>query len=181
VTASPRPELPPPGFVERFLGHVERLQVARRWEQWHPLGLAIIVGMVTALVGLSRKSVDATVTLVLPTAVTVAAMLAGFLTTAQTLLLVLISTPAVQSLRRSGHFDRLVRFFWEVGRAFICFIGAALVSMAVTVCGGTFPAHDRLLPAVLAGTFVWAALTSVRMSRLITKLLLNKDSARPPA
>jgi hypothetical protein len=120
---------------------------------------------------------------VLPSAISVAGILAAFQMTGMTLLLVLVDTPTVKVLRQSGYFDLLMGYFWTAARTLWLFVGLAIAMLAVTACKGSLSAHERLVPALLAASFTLAVAASLRMNRLMVKLLLNKgDPSRqtPP-
>jgi hypothetical protein len=174
------PALPPPRLGERVRAFVQRTQLARRWEAWRPRAIGLLAATGAAWAGLQHTSVTAIVTSVLPVALTVTAILAGFVTTAQSMLLVLMDLPVIARLRASGHYDALVGYFLEVVRSMACFVAVAISILVVRACGLQLPAHDRLVPALLAGCFTWVCLSGLRMNRLMLKLLLHKDGT-PPA
>ena len=159
---------------------VERTQIARRWEAWRPRALGLLAAAGAASAGLQHASVDAIATGVLPVALTVTAILAGFVTTALSMLLVLLDKPVVTRLRASGHYESLVGYFREVIHAMGCFVGVATGVLVLHACKKLLPWHDYLVPASLAGCFVWVCASGLRMNRLMLKLLLHKDTA-PPA
>lgn len=147
----------------------------RLWEASSPFLLGLCAGLAGLLARLPADSVDRLVRDVVPVAISVAAVLAGFQTTAQSLMLVLIDTPAMKALRATGHYEKLVGFFWASMRTLARFIAFALVVMVCDACRYRLPWHERTVPALLAFSFVRAALTTIRMGRLTIKLLLKKS------
>jgi hypothetical protein len=139
-----------------------------------------LAAAVAAWASLPHTSVAAITTSVLPVALTVIAVLGGFVTTAQSLLLVLTDKPVVARLRESGHYQSLIGYFSEVGRSMVCFFAVAISVQILHACNLRLPLHDRSVPALLAGCFIWVCLSSVRMNRLMFKLLLHKDGLPPP-
>jgi hypothetical protein len=166
-------ELPPPGPLERLQTWYEDVQGARRHEQYGPSAWALVAGGVAGGLGLSLTAVQGLVVSLVPSALTVAALLAGFQTTALSLMLVLMKTPALVALRDTVHYGRLVQYFWAASRTLCAFIAVALLVLALTSIHVQIPGHTRIVPAVLAFTFVRSALSSLRVNRLMTKLLLQ--------
>jgi hypothetical protein len=175
------PPLPRPRIVERIRVFWQGRELGRRWEAWRPRALGLLAAAVAARAGLQHTSVTAIVTGVLPIALTVTAILAGFVTTAQSMLLVLMDRPVVARLRASGHFEPLVGYFREVVRSMACFIAVAISVLVLDACGVRLLQHDRLVPAALAGCFIWVCFSGLRMNRLMLKLLLHKDGTPPAA
>ena len=144
---------------------------------WHPRAIGFLAATVVACAGLRHASVVAIVTSVLPVVLTTTVILAGFATIARSLLL--MDRAAVARLRTSGHYDSLVGCFWEVDRAMVGFVAVAVSILVLHACGLRLPAHDRLVPAALAGCFIWVCFSGLEMNRLMLKLLLHKDGAPP--
>ena len=175
------PELPPSGRLEAFRRRLHVLEFERLQEEWSPLIWAVVAGLAGALAGLSATSVNEIVGVVVPVAISVAAVMAGFQTTGQSLMLVLIDSPVIRSLRASGHYERLVSYFWASIRTLAVFIGLALAVLVLKSCRLRVPFHERAVPALLAFSFAWAAAASLRMNRLMIKLLLYKGSSAVPS
>jgi hypothetical protein len=173
------PTLPPPGVIERVRTFCQVRQLARRWEAWRPLTLGFLAAVVVACAGLRHTSVTAIVVDVLPVALTMTVILAGF-AVAQSLLLLSVERPVIARLRASGHYDALVGYFCEATRSAVCFVTVAISILFLHACGMRVPAHDRLVPSALAGCFVWACLSARRITRLMLKLALCSDGT-PPA
>jgi hypothetical protein len=167
--------------MERIRAFWQGRELDRRWEVWRPRALGLLAAAVAAWAGLQHTSVTAIVTGVLPVALTVTAILAGFVTTAQSMLLVLMDRPVIARLRVSGHYDSLVGYFREVGHSMTCFIAVAISVLVLHACSLQLPVHDRLVPASLAGCFIWVCVSGLRMNSLMFKLLLHKDTAPPAA
>lgn len=164
---------PPPGKFLRLVRWIQRAELARLREKCAPLAWGIATAAFGFSAGLSHYKVNAIVAGVLPVAITVAAVLAGFQSTAHSLMFVLIETPVVRSLRVSGHYDRLVAYFKESSRSLSWFIALAVVAMILQACRITLPWHDRVVPAALSFLFVWAFAANCRVNRLMVKLLLR--------
>jgi hypothetical protein len=169
------PPLPPPGVVERVRTFCQDRQLARRWEAWRPLSLGFLAAIVVACAGLQHTSVTAIVVDVLPVALTMTVILAGFVAVAHSLLLVSVERRVIARLRASGHYDALVGYFCEAGRSAVCFAAVAISILVLHACGLRLPVHDRLVPAALAGCSAWACLSALRIHRIMFKLALCRN------
>ena len=136
--------------------------------------LGAFAGLAAVAASTPRESVDAIVAGSLRDAISVAAIIAAFQMTGMSLMLVLIDSPIVQSLRATGHYERLIAFFRSSARTLALFIGIALTVRVLGDCHVRLPAHEKTVPALLAFTFVLAVTSSMRMVRLLVKLLLHK-------
>lgn len=132
--------------------------------------------MVAACAGMRDRSVDAIIANVLPIALAIVAILAGFITTAQSLLLVLLDAPVMARLRASGHYEVLIGYFRGVGRSLAWFLVLAMAILIAHACEARLVFYNRLVPALLAGLFVWTCASGLRMNHLMFTILIKKDS-----
>jgi hypothetical protein len=173
--------LPEPGWGERSRRWARAMHVAAHYERWYPLGWALVAGALSCCWPLDRNQVDRLISIVLPVAISVAAILAGFQTTAQSVMLALMDSPSARFLRRTGHYDTLVGFHWVAIASLLVFIAVALAILAAKAIGDGVNQHGRLIPGVLVCLFILATAASFRVMRLMFKLLKTKEPASDSA
>ena len=154
---------------------LSELHLARRWEAWHPVvfGLGFLWWAWGMPVSATQQA--ALYNHVLPIALTLASILAGFQATGHSVLLAIVGSSAWEHLQRLGLADQVVRFHWEAIRALMLFIALALVVLVAHALGHAHGAGWDQAPAVLGGVLVWAGAGSYRVVRLMVKLLRKKD------
>jgi len=112
---------------------------------------------------------------VLPSALTVAAIIAALETTSLGLMLGLTDSRAAQSLRGSRHFKTLGKCFTESLWSVSLFMFVA-VSTMVLRCYDVHVRHDgTIVPATLLFFLLWAFLAGYRVFDLMIVLLFHKD------
>lgn len=163
----------------------ERFNRYRRWyrgsvlrgaiERWHPF----VVGLGAAVLGWEAGLTDADIRglldKVLSDAVSVAAVLAGFQATAQSVMMSLIESPAWAFLKKVKHDQALVRYHWTAIWTLLAFVGVSLAFLALDAVGFQVTSWTRAVPASLSLLIVWGAAANIRIIRLMTHLLRNKD------
>jgi hypothetical protein len=112
---------------------------------------------------------------VLPTAVTVAAMLAGLISMSQSILLALLDRPVIAYLKREGYYPTLIGYHRAAYRTQLLFIAASLIVMALRSGGFRLASYERIVPAVLAFLAACAWSSTTRQMSLMFKLLEKKD------
>lgn len=170
--------LPPPNLLER----ISRF---RRWyrgsvlrgaiERWHPFALGVVAGVLGWKAGLTDANVRGLLDKVLSDAVSVAAVLAGFQATAQSVMMSLIESPAWAFLKKVKHDRVLVSYHWTAIWTLLAFVGVSLGFLALDAVGYDVTKWTRLVPATLALLIVWGAAANIRIIRLMADLLRNKD------
>ena len=169
-------DLPEPTLVERSRRWWRVHRVSLRWADWHPrVGAVIAIAAFGFQTRLKAHQLDAVLTDVLPVAITVAAVLAGFQATAHSVLIAVIDTPAWKFLQAARHDVRVIEYHAETMNALFAFIGVAVVVMIVEATVGFTGTTADVGLAVLAGLFIWSALCCVRLSRCMVKLLKKRD------
>lgn len=145
--------------------------MARLLEERLPFLLAVLAGLLAGAKGPSRESMGRIVSDVLPITIGAASVLAGFLGISLSVMLALIDSSIVKSLRVTGHFQRLVGYFWASVSALCLYVGVALALLLLRACEVRLPWHERTAAASVAFTSVWALLACRRVGRLLVKLL----------
>jgi hypothetical protein len=138
----------------------------------------VAAGAAAALLHLPCGQLHALVVQVVPVTITVAAILAGFQATAESLLLAQVESRLVRSLSESGHYQKLVDYFRESARSLSWFIALAIAVLVMDACRVRVPYHERLVPAALAFFFVWAFAANSRVSRLMIAILRKAGAQR---
>lgn len=89
------------------------------WEQWHPLGLGIVVSATYLLIPATRQYVfPDTLPNLLAAVITVAGVAIGFLATSKSILVSIDDKPIIQRIRDGGLYPRIVGYikaatFWS--------------------------------------------------------------------
>lgn len=167
--------LPPPSGFAKLKKWFREHRVALFLEGTHPLLLGTAAAIAVWWSVLTEDQVSKLLEDVLPTAVTVATVLAGFQATAQSVLIALIDSPAWRYLQRLKHDHRLVNYHWETIVSLLVFVGISLGILIAKAVGVPVEKSVNVVPAVLAASLVHAALCSVRIARLMVVLLRQKD------
>lgn len=169
----PLPPLPLLGRLKKIIG---RSRVRLLHEKDRPFRRGLLAALV-AWVAFPATFVDKLTVDVLPTAVTVAAILAGLMSTAQSILLALIDKPVIAYLKAEKHYDTLIDYQRASFRTQLWFIAASLLVMVLRADGFHPPLYTRLVPAALAFLWVWAWSSTSRQMELMFKLLRKKDAS----
>jgi hypothetical protein len=90
-------------------------------EGWYPLAFGAITCFGLAHFAVSDEVFRSIMDRVMPTAISVAAILAGFQGAGQAVLLGILESGTISYLKRTGHYKRLVLFLW---RAILLLFGA---------------------------------------------------------
>ena len=104
--------LSPPGLFERMHRACRVHGVALWAEKLYPTALGTVAGLMAGTSTFTEAQVDALVTDVLPVAISVTAILAGFQATAKAMMLAIIRSEAVEFLKRTGHYGSVVGYLW---------------------------------------------------------------------
>lgn len=145
------------------------------FERWYPLAGGAVSVVAVRYSGLSLAEGTTVVDKVLPITVSAAAILAGFQATAQSVMLALLDSAAAKFLKRAEKFDLLVKYHWSAILALLLFVAVSigvLISRSLAAPDSTVSWWTLGILVFLLG---WASLASVRITRLMVKLLLLKD------
>lgn len=114
---------------------------------------------------------------VLPTAVAVAAILAGFTAMSQSIFLATIDAPVMEYLRSKGCYDQLVDREEQSFHAQRWFIGVGLIGMALHATGPWNALVLRVAIAAIAAIGVYAWFHTGQQVRLMFEVLRRKDES----
>lgn len=114
----------------------------------------------------------------LGSAVDAASILAGFQGSALGLLLALLNTAPVKSLRRMNLFAPLVRYHWEAILMMLVTVGLSMALLATQGVINDFGQGSRWIAGAVAFMVVAASLAAYRVTSLMVKILTlpNLDS-----
>jgi hypothetical protein len=165
--------LPPPNFVERARKWFADNQVDRRIETWYPFVGACIAVLFPAIWQPTPDEFDGLVKDVLPVAVSVASVLAGFQAAGQAILLALIGSQSavIRTLRETGHYKTLTDYLWGALLGLVVFIGLAVLVLSMRAFKSPCLNWSTTWTIVLTWVFVCALLASLRIMSLMMKLL----------
>jgi hypothetical protein len=169
-----RHELPPPTYYERFKRRVRRHGVYRHVEGWLPLLLAVAAGAAMRWVEVSEVQAAKLNADVLPLAVSVAAILAGFQGAMHAIFLAVIRTRTVRYLREKNAYGSLMQFIWTGVVSLVAFVAVAMTVISLNAVD-LLPQFPRVIYGVLVGLFTFALLSSSRIMLLLLRLLKHAD------
>jgi hypothetical protein len=151
-------------------------------EGWYPLAFGAITCFGLAHFAVSDEVFRSIMDRVMPTAISVAAILAGFQGAGQAVLLGILESGTISYLKRTGHYKRLVLFLWRAILLLFVSVILALVVLVRYASGKTPWLNTTWTLAILAGCFVWAVMASYRINWLMFRVLLleNGSEGRPP-
>lgn len=164
------PPLPPDNWYERFQDWCDRHKVAERTERYYPKVIAAVGGLVAASLSYSSKGLDGAVTNVLPTALSVVSIFAGFQAISLSIMIGASTTEVAKRLSRWGELSRVADYLWESILAVVLFTLMGIGFLMFHSLSIRLPLHSRVEPGLLASTFVWAILATIRLSHLMVKL-----------
>lgn len=142
-------------------------------EMWYPWALGVAAGLGVYYFDPSADCVYGALNKSLASALDAAAVLAGFQSTALSLLLTLVSSPPIKYLRRVGLFEQLVWYHAHaIGALLLCiaFFVALLASMGVN---DTFGDWSRPVGAIVSLLVVAAMLAACRVTWLMVRVLIK--------
>jgi hypothetical protein len=165
----------PPSQWDVFLARLQKIDFAGKYEKWSPSFWAAAIFVLALFLTISGKTTGDFVEKALPNFVSVAAFLVAFQMTAQSLMLVLIDSPLVNRLKGSGHYQLMVGYFKSAVGTLMRFIAVALSVISLRSLALSPSWADRLIPSLIAFFFVHAFLASLRLNRIMIKIMLNKN------
>lgn len=154
-----------------------RARARARFEQWYPWGSGLVVAATLVLLKPPPQAVYDAMKGSVGSAIDTAAILAGFQGTALGLLLTLLDTEPVNALRRTGHFEKLVKYHWQAILALFLTVGLAIGVQAVQSIWkyDEIGEGNRWIAGVILFAFSGAALSAYRVTSLMVKILLLRS------
>lgn len=149
------------------------MSVSRFFESTYAEAAAIGVGIIVLCFPPTAPDYGRLVGGVLPTSVSVAAVLAGFQTAGQAILLGMIGSGSklIVRLREDRHLSRIVGFIWRALAGMIVFIVLAIAAQALYSVGSWLSAKHETWTLVLSMAFVYGVVASIRIMHLMMRLL----------
>lgn len=160
---------------------VKRSQSLGFWaivEIFCPLLIGLAAGIVLLACNPPTSKIAPAVERLLNGSIDAAAVLAGFQTTALTLLLSIADKPIIKRLKAAGHYNRLISFHSQAIVALLFWLGSSMVMLAIQ--GGTLDKdgkcadlHEftRWSTVVLVSGMAGATCASFRVMHLLVKVL----------
>ncbi len=180
-------DLPPVTRLEKAGNVLERFHARERWEAWGPLLVGVVCGLIVATWRISVSNYSSIMRDVMPTAISVAAILAGFQGTTHSILLSMREGRVLRHLKQRGLVPRLVSFIKTGVVSLLGFVAVSLIALVnVATSPNIQPASAtstmvsfgaRMLVAALAGIFIYSMLASIRIVQLVVKMLTIEDKA----
>ena len=163
-------DLPSPGWYERNFRATKPARIA---ERFYPAVGGVACFVLYSSIGTHTPAYDDIVQNVLPSAVSVAAVLAGFQATAQSIMLAVVGSDTIQRLKQSQHYLVLISYLWETVISLLLFVSLGLFVQWRQAAGAPTLIPERWWLAILAGVLVWSGFSSLRIMFLMVKILRN--------
>lgn len=167
--------LPPPSNRESISAIANAIGLRGWLERLYPLAGGVACALVMAKAGVSKPQFDSLVKDVVPVAVSVAAIFAGFQGAVHAILLSMLRSRVVRAMRKEDMYGRLIGFI-RSGFGTLTLFVAASIFVLVSISLNKFPDYAaKWTAAGLLGLFVWALLASVRVTLVEVRMLHNPD------
>jgi len=160
---------------------VGQAHLGRRWESCWP-GLAGLTAFVLTATYQSTVDWRRVVQDVVPTAVSAASILGAFQATAQSILVSMGDSPAINRFAASGHLARLHRFISAGWRSLLCFVALGLGLLAFNTSTGAeapYPTTAKWLCSAAAGLLVFGGASTFRVMPVMLRLAAAGRSSAP--
>jgi hypothetical protein len=167
-------ELPPPMHIERLRATLDRWGVRRHWECWHPLIVGVTLGSVMLFVRITDQQAEKINSAVLPLAVSVAAILAGFQGAMHAIFLAVIRTKTVRYLREKNAYQSLMRYIRSGVVSLVAFVAVAMFVITAASLD-LMPSWYRFTYGLLVAIFTFSLLAGTRIMMLLLRLLQHAD------
>lgn len=167
--------------------------LARRWESMYPLLLGLGLFLLCWFTEFGESGYTDLLSKAAPTAISVAAILAGFQGTIHAILLAMQRSRAVRRLKMTGHYNRLIHFIAQGVTSLLLFVGVAIAVVTIEAteshpwalvparmsnaantllgCLSLSASWEVFNVALLVGLFTYSMLSSFRVIRLILLML----------
>lgn len=174
MTTDPK-QLPPPSNKERIKKLIARLHLGLWWEKLYPLLAGIACGWLIYRTAIDKRVFGALLKDVIPAALSIAAIFAGFQGAVHAILLTMLRSRIVRAMRRTDAYDRLISFVRAGFTTLITFVIAALTVLVLNSFDALSDRAVKWSAAILIALFVWSLLASVRITLLEVKMLASPD------
>lgn len=167
--------LPPPSNRYKLNKLMDRIRLSRLWEMWYPLLGGVAVAATVYAASVNKESFDKLLKDVVPAALSIAAIFAGFQGAIHAILLTLLRTRIVRAMRKTDSYKLLISYVGAGFATLMLFVSCSLSVLAITAFDLYPEKLVRSGAAVLIGLFAWSLLASVRITVLEVKLLNHPD------
>lgn len=144
-------------------------------ESWYPEVFGAFVLLAVWLMGVDEKTYDKLMKQLLPVAISVAAIFAGFQGTVYSIMLSLYDRRVIKKLRDWGVYEKLVDYITWANRYLISFISISFLVLYVNIISSSD--WRNLILAVLSSVAITSFIASCRVMSLITKILKKESKA----
>ncbi len=171
----------------------EETQFSKRKEHWYPFCTGVAAMLLLWRCPTGDGAYDTLMEDVIPTSVSVAAILAGFQGTIHTIMLSLRDGRVIRSLKEHGHYDRLISYVNAGVVSLLSFVVVSLIALSFKAVSlrpldlvpewlsgpvaqllskiGFVPSGSAAMTAFLAGLLIYSLLASHRIVRIIVRIL----------
>ena len=167
VPSQPQTQIRPPKSVPFGV------RAGRFWEMWYPWVIGFAAATSVYVWNPTPDAVYAALNKSLSSALDAAAVLAGFQSTALSLLLTLVNSPPIKKLRRISLFRPLVLYHAHAIGALLFCIAAFVLLLAVMGVYATLGDWSRLVGAFVSMLVVAAMLAACRVTWLMVRVLVK--------
>ena len=137
--------------------------------------LGFVCAIVVSRIGITKLQFSSLIKDVLPVAISVAAIFAGFQGAIHAILLSMLRSRVVRAMRKEDVYKRLIGFIRAGFGTLTLFVAVAL-GVLVLISLDLFPDKAaKWTSASLIGLFIWALLASVRVTLVEVKMLHHSD------
>lgn len=164
------PSVPPDNWYARAQDWCDRYKIAGRIERYGPIALAVGSGIVAAMLFHSSKAMNRAVVAVLPTALSVVAIFAGFQAVSLSIMIAASTTELAKRLSQWGELARVADYLRTAILTVGLFSVVGIGFLTSHALGLRLRGPSGIEPGLLALTFVWAILATLRLSLLMVKL-----------
>jgi hypothetical protein len=168
--------LPPPTNRELLNRFVRRIGICSWIEALHPIVFGIGAGVSFHWVSLTDVQVSNINEDVLPLAVSVAAILAGFQGAMHAIFLAVIGSRTVLFLRKKNAYKSLMRYIRSGVISLVVFVAMAMMVIVLSALS-LLPDWPRTVYGFLVGLFTYSLLATTRIMLILLRLLDHADNA----
>jgi hypothetical protein len=167
----PMPPIQPDTWLQWLYAVCVRALKATFGERNHPWVLGIAGGLAAGVgLFLSERDAEDAIKSVLPTALSVVSIFAGFQSIALSIMIATLSSEIAQRLRKWGELTRVADYLKEAVLSVALFAFAGIVTLVAIYIGFCMPWLTRSEFALLVFLFLWTSLAALRLSMVMVKL-----------
>ena len=150
---------------------VEKIRYKRLYDKTYPIIYGTIGVAAVWYWQPNKEGTQKFIENVLPNTLTVAAVLAGFLATAQSVLISNMRSMLWKKLKRYGYDKDLINYHWEAIVSLFATITTIIVVTYIYTYKINHSNYSWLIPAVLWGLIIHSGLSSYRIMKIMSKIM----------